>query len=89
MPQQPERTNGGWKATGSWSHTVGVQGGKPFDQKGFWSAIIVRGPVPERQKIGNDNFFKVEALHPTMFDIRRQQGPVDRIRNARIELLRS
>ena len=28
-------------ATGSWSHTVEVQGGKPFDQKGFWSAIIV------------------------------------------------
>src|ERR1700686_4966274 len=28
-------------ATGSWSHTVEVQGGKPFDQKGFWSAIVV------------------------------------------------
>src|SRR5271166_5175924 len=28
-------------ATGSWSHTVQVQGAKPTEQKGFWSAIIV------------------------------------------------
>jgi uncharacterized protein (TIGR02246 family) len=28
-------------ATGSWSHTVQVQGGEPTEQKGFWSAIIV------------------------------------------------
>jgi ketosteroid isomerase-like protein len=27
-------------ATGSWSHIVQVQGGKPVEQKGFWSAII-------------------------------------------------
>jgi ketosteroid isomerase-like protein len=28
-------------AFGSWSHTIEVQGGEPFDQKGFWSAIIL------------------------------------------------